>query len=86
MRKKRHKQDTPNTKEQVFKVQRPIGQFGPNDLPLILIYNEDRSVSFQSRGLREFGPLFKGRFKIFVMASIVNGQFKIGEEVADPGW
>ena len=84
LRKQWRRENLLNTEMQVFKIQRPVMHAGGP--ALMLLYNEDRSLTYQLPMTKALNKIFGERYKLFVEAQFVNGDFLIGNDVPDPGW
>lgn len=72
-------------KSQVFKLQLPVAS-SHGVIPEMLVYNENRSIKVHIPVTEEIKTLFKGRFKIFALASVKGKDLEIENLVKDPGW
>ncbi len=70
-------------KAEIFKVQKPLA-----GAPLMLIYNQSRSITFQfpKNKCGSILQLMRGRPKIYVEAAVINGIFEIDGVVEDQEW
>jgi len=72
-------------KVECFKLQRPLNVAG--SIPMVLIYNEDRSQYGEIPITKEIIQLMGDSFKIYVSGFIdSNGMLHIEEKVGRQGW
>lgn len=52
----------------------------------VLVYNKDRSFTYQGGVNQDMVDTMAGREKAFFEGGIVDGVLEMGDEVEDPGW
>lgn len=68
----------------ILKIQRPIVTTEP--APLMLIYNQDRSIDETLPMTEELFSLFGDEYKLYIEAEIVEGVMQIQRVVEEQSW